>query len=246
MMHLATHNPPSTDNAAARLVLASASPRRSVLLALAGIPFVVRPSHAEEDDLPLPPALAASLPPLPLTDHDHPTIRAWRKAHDVQQQVPTLPVLAADTVVVLDTVVLNKPDDAAHARTMLRALAGRTHRVYTGLCMGAPSLPQPLLRVVQSDVTLAALDDATIVDYVATGEPLDKAGGYGIQGLGGQLITNVRGSHTAVVGLPLPTTWELLEAVGLPPVVSPATAYARWLDQRVPTTETPLWVASQP
>lgn len=246
MVHLAAHNQPTTDSAAAQLVLASASPRRHELLSLAGIPFVVRPSHAEEDDVPLPPALAAALPPLSLDDYDHPTVRAWRKAHDVQQQEPALPVLAADTVVVLDTVVLNKPDDAAHARTMLRALAGRTHHVYTGLCLSAPSLAQPLLRVVQSDVTLAALDDATIVDYVATGEPLDKAGGYGIQGLGGQLVTDVRGSHTAVVGLPLPTTWELLAAVGLHPVVSPATAYARWLDQRVNTTETPLWVASQP
>jgi septum formation protein len=200
------------------------------LLALLDVPFSVVPTaDAEERDDPLPDYILKQLPACPLTLHDHPTVRAWRKAHAAHQQAPHDVVLAADTVVVLDNQPLNKPANAAHARTMLAALAGRTHTVYTGMCVVAPQHTHPLLDLVASTVTLAPLTADQIAAYVATGEPLDKAGSYAIQGQGGRLVQQLVGSYTGVMGLPLPATWHLLTAVGLHTLRDPTDAYHTWL-----------------
>jgi septum formation protein len=211
------------------VILASASPRRQELLAFLGLAFTVLPNNAEEREDPVPERVRAALPSCPLALHDHPTLRAWRKAHEASQHSEANVVLAADTVVVLDNIPLNKPDDAAHARQMLARLAGNTHTVYTGLCVSCRQPPALRFDLVASAVTLAALSPDTIAAYVATGEPLDKAGSYGIQGLGGHLVQHVAGSYTAVVGLPLPATWRLLRAAGVAPLNDPTHAYYTWL-----------------
>ncbi len=233
------------------LVLASASPRRRELLAFLDFPYTVAATTAEDRDDPAPDALLAALPPISFPRANHPTLLAWRKASDIAHSTPNAWVLGADTTVVLDETVLNKPRDAAHAREMLARLAGRRHTVYTGICVIRPlterqikSSPEQVsptliidawgvwLDLVASEVELAALSAATIADYVATGEPLDKAGSYGIQGLGGQLVRSVQGSYTNVVGLPLPHTQRLLAAAGINGLANPKAAYSRWLESQ--------------
>lgn len=217
-----------------RLVLASASPRRRELLEALGIPFTTIPTSAEERDDPVPSEIVAALPDCPLPLLQHPTVLAWRKAYAVWQQGIADVVLAADTDVVLEKTVLGKPRDADHARTMLRQLAGRTHTVYTGLCVYSrlPGGPPLQLDLVVSEVTMIPLTDDLIEGYIATGEPFDKAGAYGIQGIGGQLVDNVLGSYTSVVGLPLRATWRLLAAAGISGLEDPITAYHAWLQSQ--------------
>ena len=134
---------------------------------------------------------------------------------------PTAPpaiVLGADTEVVLDGRLLGKPQDAADAARMLRALRDREHQVITGLAVVAagPDLdPAPETAAVTTRVRMAAYDEAAILAYVATGEPLDKAGAYAVQGLGSRLVVAVDGCFTNVVGLPLTTTRVLLTRRGL-------------------------------
>jgi septum formation protein len=129
-------------------------------------------------------------------------------------------VLGADTEVVLDGRLLGKPRDPADAARMLRDLRGRQHEVITGLAiveLGPPgSAPRQETAAVTSRVRMAEYSDADIETYVATGEPLDKAGGYAVQGLGGRLVAAVDGCLTNVIGLPLTTTRSLLERYGLP------------------------------
>lgn len=211
------------------VILASASPRRRELLALLEVPFIILPTEAEEETHTIPPEINALLPPCPLTPDDHPTVRAWRKANDAWKRAQADVVLGADTVVVLDGKVLNKPRNPDDAHAMLAQLAGRSHTVYTGLCVYARQSQSPLLDLVASDVTIAPLNADEIAAYVATGEPMDKAGGYGIQGLGGRLVQQVVGSYTAVVGLPLPSTWQLLTQAGIAPMKDPTDAYYTWL-----------------
>lgn len=220
----------STEADAPRLVLASASPRRRELLAALGVSFTVVPTRAEEEqrDAPVPAALRAALPPCPVPLAQHPTLLAWRKAAAVWQQDIADVVLAADTDVVLDGTVLGKPADAAHATTMLRQLAGRVHSVYTGLCVYTGQHTAPRYELVRSDVAFRPLSDADIAAYISTGEPLDKAGAYGIQGYGGTLVRQVSGSYTAIVGLPLHETWQLLTSAGITRLHDPVTAYHRW------------------
>jgi len=119
-------------------------------------------------------------------------------------------VLAADTTVVLDGEILGKPDDAAHARAMLADLAGRWHEVHTGVALLAAD-GSVRSTVVTSEVELARVDEAFIAWYVDTGEPLDKAGSYGLQGIGAALVRQVRGSVSNVIGLPLAELAELLD-----------------------------------
>jgi septum formation protein len=226
---------------ATQLVLASASPRRHELLALLGVPFTIITTDAEENDDPAPESIIAALPSFPLDLADHPTLRAWRKVQGVSMLSDSPVVLGADTIVVLDGDVLNKPRDAAHARAMLAQLSGHTHTVYTGLCVSKPHVLQSngsrqaltpervWFDLVASKVTIAALTADMIAAYVATGEPMDKAGAYGIQGLGGKLVQQVIGSYTAVVGLPLPATWHLLIQAGVTGLKDPLIAYQNWL-----------------
>ncbi|MFZ9856876.1 MAG: Maf family protein [Roseiflexaceae bacterium] len=212
------------------LILASGSPRRYELLTALQIPFVVAVSDAEEGDTFPEAELMTALPRVAVALHDHPTIRAWRKGYHVSMAHPESLVLAADTIVVIDGQVLNKPVDSADAHRMLRMLSGRTHQVYTGVALFAPQ-QRPLFHVCVSHVTMQSLTDDQIAAYVATGESLDKAGAYGIQGMAGTLVTAVDGSFTNVVGLPLLDTVRLLSHVQLTPGCSVEHAYQDWRSQ---------------
>jgi septum formation protein len=188
------------------LVLASASPRRRDLLAAAGVAFEVRPADVPEQALPgeTPRALVERL--------------AADKALHVARTLaggPTRLVLGADTVVVLDGEALGKPDDEAHAFTLLRRLLGRMHRVVTGVALVESGGNAPHIFSVESEVHMRAGSDAEIRAYVATGEPLDKAGAYAAQGEGRRFIERIVGSESNVIGLPLEETLALLRAVGL-------------------------------
>ncbi len=187
---------------AARLVLASQSPRRRELLQQLGLAFEVRPANTDE-------AVLAGEPA-----RDYVLRVAREKARAVDGEV----VLAADTAVVLAGEVLGKPADADDARRMLRALSGSRHEVLTGVCVrrAAPGPGVELDVVVSTEVVFAALSTRAVDWYVATGEPLDKAGAYAIQGAGGAFVAEIRGSVSNVVGLPLVETAALLARAGLP------------------------------
>lgn len=178
------------------LILASASPRRRELLTGAGITFTVQPADTDETWLPgeLPRAYVLRV--------------AREKARSVAALRPGARVLAADTTVAMDDRVLGKPVDAAHAAAMLGDLAGREHAVHTAIVLVTGS--RVTHRVVSTRVRFRPLTSQEIEDYIATGEPFDKAGGYGIQGRGGALVDVVHGSYTNVVGLPLAETLALL------------------------------------
>lgn len=213
-----------------RLTLASASPRRRELLRYLTPHFTAIATQGEEaEDLP-PADVAAMLPVFPLAQRTHPTLLAWRKVMAARAEGVQGVVLGADTIVVIDDRVLNKPRDPAEARSMLRQLAGRTHRVYTGVVTLNTQQPEQMqFELDAADVHMAALTDDEIATYVETGEPLDKAGAYGIQGLGGRLVQRVVGSYTCVVGLPLITTRRMLQATGLTELADPVVAFERWL-----------------
>ncbi len=191
------------------LVLASASPRRQELLRSAGIPFVVQPSDVPEDALPgeSPEACAQRL--------------AREKALAVFQSRPDDHVLGADTIVVIDGQMLNKPEDAADAARMLRLLSGHTHRVITGVCLvggkksvSGSQFPVPSFVDVRIETTLVSMGEITereIQDYIATGEPMDKAGAYAIQGIASRWITRIEGDYCNVVGLPVALVYRMLK-----------------------------------
>lgn len=184
----------------------------------------------------MPDDLAAALPAFPLDRTTHPTLLAWRKVMAALDEGASGIVLGADTIVVIDGDVLNKPRDAAEARAMLGRLAGRTHRVYTGVVTHDSARDRFEFALDAADVRMAAVSHDEIAAYVATGEPMDKAGAYGIQGLGGRLVEQVNGSYTCVVGLPLPTTHRLLTAMGLSELADPSAAFERWLADHGRTT----------
>lgn len=224
------------------LTLASASPRRRELLAWLGCTYGVLATDGEDRPLPLPAALVAALPACPVALANHPTALAYKKVLTACAEAPIGAIIGADTIVVLGTRVLNKPRDAEEARAMLASLAGAEHTVYTGLAVlvtdagvaddaGMLALPEGrlLIGLVSANVRIASLTAGEIDAYVATGEPLDKAGSYGIQGLGGRIVERVEGSYTAVVGLPLPATAVLLARAGVTGLVDPAAAYRGWL-----------------
>ncbi len=182
-----------------RLVLASQSPRRRELLGQLGIPLEVRPAHADESVAP----------------GEAPRDYVLRVARDKARTVPGDLVLGADTAVVLGDEVLGKPTGAADARRMLRALSGTTHDVLTAVVVRRPAIRLELHAVVATKVRFASLGDAEVDWYVGTGEPLDKAGAYAIQGAGGAFVLGVEGSVSNVVGLPLAETAALLRRAGL-------------------------------
>lgn len=189
-----------------RLVLASTSPRRRELLALFGLPFDVVASRFDED----------SLPPVGLAPADYVIRLASGKAAEVAARTQgNALVLGADTTVVLDGDFLGKPADAEDARAMLRRLSGRTHQVYTGLCLvpvQAGVMGDAVTDAARTDVTFDPIPEDALRAYVATDEPLDKAGAYGIQGRALSFIPAIHGDYFNVVGLPL----ELLRALLLP------------------------------
>ena len=184
------------------LVLASASPRRRQLLEMLGIEHRVVPPDVDETFRP------GEAP------GDYVVRLAREKAGVVARREPQALVLAADTTVVLGTELFGKPATPGEAVEMLRRLAGRTHQVYTGVALAGGDRAEAALDV--SDVTFRSLPDAALADYVATGEPMDKAGAYAIQGRGAALIEGIRGDFFGVMGLPLRLVLELLERFGRP------------------------------
>jgi len=184
------------------IVLASGSPRRHELLERLGIDHIVDPAHVDERPKPgeLPESLAVRLA----------TAKAEAGARKHRGKI----VLAADTLVIVDGQVLNKPVDESDARRMLSALSGREHRVITAVAVTRDGETRARYEVTR--VWFRNLSPDTIRDYVATGEPLDKAGGYGLQGLGGVLVERIDGDYFCVIGLPLGLTVQLLEDMGRP------------------------------
>ena len=195
-----------TPSAARTLVLASASPRRRMLLAEAGVRFDVRPAGIPEVARPgeAPAALAVRLA----------REKALAVAAELDAAVPR-GVLGADTLVVIDDVVLGKPRSPDHAVELLGRLCGRTHRVITGVALVLS--PGGALRdlQVESRVSLRPAGADEIRAYVATGEPLDKAGAYAVQGEGRRFIARVEGSESNVIGLPMEETLALLRSEGI-------------------------------
>jgi septum formation protein len=185
------------------IVLASGSPRRTQLLALLGVAHRVDAAHGV-DETPRPgedpEALARRL--------------AEEKADGVARRHPGVPVLAADTVVVLDGELLNKPADAAEAEGMLTRLAGREHVVVTAVALAHDGRVD--VRIDRTRVCFRPLSPDLIRAYVATGEPLDKAGAYGLQGYGAVLVDRIEGDCFGVIGLPLRLVVDLLDAAGRP------------------------------
>jgi septum formation protein len=201
------------------IVLASASPRRQELLRNAGIPFTVHPADINETPL-------AGEAPRECAER-----LAREKALAVFRVRPQEYVLGADTIVVVDDMILGKPRDAGDARRMLQLLSGRTHAVITGVCVAAKTAaggpgsvdseaaPEAEGRDLQTAsettlVTMCELSDDEIRDYVATGEPMDKAGAYAIQGLASRWIPQIEGDYSNVVGLPVALVYRMLRERG--------------------------------
>ena len=199
MMNHAPHAPP--DRAPLRVILASASPRRRDLLTLVGIAHEVWPADIDESVMP----------------HETPAPHAERlaraKAHALAEAHPHAVVIAADTIVVVDGDILGKPRDDAHAAEMLRRLAGREHIVYTAIAVARDARTESAVEDVR--VTFRVLTDEEIAEYIATREPMDKAGAYGIQGYGATIVERVDGDYFSVMGLGLRRLVELLSRVGV-------------------------------
>ena len=200
------------------LILASASPRRQELLRNAGIPFTVHAADINETPL------AGESP------RDCAERLAREKAVAVFQRRPQDYVLGADTIVVVDDAILGKPRDAEDASRMLRLLSGRTHAVITGVCLvgkkvvsGQRPVGTSARRTENPDfitasettvVTMGALSDDEIRDYVATGEPMGKAGAYAIQGIASRWVSRIEGDYNNVVGLPVALVYAILRECG--------------------------------
>jgi septum formation protein len=191
------------------LVLASASPRRRALLAQVGYRFEVHPAQIPEDPLP----------------GEDPIVYVTRLAREKAEKVfrdraaagsepeKSLVVLGADTTVTLDNAILGKPEDAADAARMLRLLSGRTHRVITGVAVVTADATE--VAAEATAVRFLTLSDAEIAEYVASGEPMDKAGAYAIQGRAARWIPRIEGCYFNVMGLPLALVCSLLEPCGV-------------------------------
>lgn len=178
------------------LILASASPRRAELLRNAAIPFVVDAAHVPEQPMP-------NEKPL-----DYAKRLASEKARAVFPKHPHDAVLGADTVVVVDDHLLEKPADDEDAARMLRLLSGRTHQVITGICLLSTGFQQTQAETTQ--VTFSEISEGEIADYVRSGEPMDKAGAYGIQGIASRWANSIDGCYFNVVGLPVSRVYRLL------------------------------------
>lgn len=193
------------------LVLASASPRRQELLRNAGIPFSVQPANIDET-----PAQGES--PRGCAER-----LAREKALAVSHSRPKDIVLGADTIVVVDDLILGKPRDADDAARMLRLLSARTHDVITGIYLVGPVLGEsgpigngePRTASETTRVTMCEISDQEIRDYIATGEPMDKAGAYAIQGIASRWIPRIEGDYCNVVGLPVALLYAMLRELNL-------------------------------
>ncbi len=184
-----------------RVVLASQSPRRRELLSLIGVPHTVRPADIDET----------------VHEHEAPVPHAERlartKATVVATSDPEAVVIGSDTIVVIDDEILGKPQHREHASAMLRKLSGRTHTVVTAVAVAHGA--RLVSAVEQVVVTFRPLTDEMIADYIDTGEPMDKAGAYGIQGYGATIVERIDGDFFAVMGLPLGKLVTLWAELGL-------------------------------
>jgi septum formation protein len=181
------------------LILASASPRRRELLTQAGLAFEVHAADIDESRLPNENA-ATYVQRL-----------ALEKAQAIHARFPDTTVLGADTTVVLDGEIMNKPTGVADAERMLRALADRTHQVYTGIALVNAS--SRLVHLETTHVTFSAISEEDLALYLASSDPLDKAGAYGIQGFAARWIPRIAGDYFNVVGLPIAATMRLLREI---------------------------------
>lgn len=189
-----------------RFILASSSPRRRELLTSIGLPFDVVPSHIPEEHQ------AGEAP------EEYVARLSREKANVIATAHPSRWVIAADTTVLLGDQLLEKPADKADAFRMLSLIAGQTHIVYTGVTLQNVGRQVRETRVAESEVRMLPLSQSDVAWYVATGEPLDKAGAYAVQGIGGMFIESIHGSYTNVVGLPLATLFQMMRKVGIDPL----------------------------
>ena len=185
----------------ARIILASQSPRRRELLTLIGIPHEVQPADLDE-------SLQPGEEPVP-----HAERLARSKAEAIAAREPGAVIVGADTIVVLDGEILGKPATPHEARATLKKLSGRTHTVHTAVAVSRHG--RTVSGVESVEVTFRPLTSAQIDAYIATGEPMDKAGAYGIQGFGAVIVERVHGDYFAVMGLALGRLVGLLEEVGV-------------------------------
>jgi septum formation protein len=194
------------------LVLASASPRRQELLRNAGIPFVAQPTDIPEVPL-------AGEAPCTFAER-----MAREKALAVSRLRPGDFILGADTIVVVDAHILGKPRDRADAARMLHLLSGRTHQVITGVCLVTPQLRTEnrklttALENIRSETTLVTMDalsDDDIRSYILSGEPMDKAGAYAIQGMASRWVSRIAGDYFNVVGLPVSLVYRMMQEQGM-------------------------------
>lgn len=190
---------------AQNIILASASPRRRELLSLIIDDFRVLVSEFDESSLP------ADLAP-----EDHVVHSACSKARQISWQNRDSLVIGADTIVVVDDEILGKPVDETDAARMLRLLSGRSHEVYSGICIISEEMERQAAE--RTEVVFRDLSDEMILRYIATGEPKDKAGAYGIQGKGAVLVKCISGCYSNVVGLPLYKLSVLLKDSGIEPL----------------------------
>lgn len=182
-----------------KLILASTSPRRKELLVSTGIPFEIIGSSYEED-------MTLDLPPAELAKH-----LSHAKAQAVADTVHHAVVLGADTFIVFHNKILGKPHTAEKAKETLRMLSGNQHSVFTGFAIIDADTKKTVSKVLETKLFFKQLSETEIEEYVETGEPLDKAGAYGIQGLGGKLVEKIEGSFDNVVGLPVAEVVEALK-----------------------------------
>ena len=183
------------------MILASKSPRRRQLLSMMGLEFTVQTADIDE-------TMDKSQTPA----HEVAAVSA-RKAAKIAVSHPDDVIVSADTIVVIDGKILGKPKDEADAARMLGLLSGRTHTVYTGLTVHANG--ESKTQVVGTEVTFRDLSEAEIAAYIATGEPMDKAGAYGIQGYGSMFVSHLNGDYFCVMGLPVCTLAGMLRSAGV-------------------------------
>ena len=187
-----------------KIILASSSPRRQELLQNLGLEFQIHPSGTDEtvDD---------GLKPFEMVE-----LLAERKANDVARLYSGGLVIGSDTIVVVDEQVLGKPADQQQAFQMISSLKGRSHHVYSGLAIIDAATGECKRGHVKTRVHMRDISDQEIKDYIMTGEPMDKAGAYAIQGLGSIFITGIEGDYFSVVGLPVQLLADYLEQFGIP------------------------------
>ncbi|HEY6464968.1 MAG TPA: Maf family protein [Candidatus Acidoferrales bacterium] len=186
-----------------KLILASGSSRRAEILRNAGFSFTVQPAHIDETLLP----------------NEHAADYVLRLAKAKAQLIAASAtesafIVGADTTVVCNGRIFGKPADPADAREMLRALSGATHEVLTGVAIIRASDRKNVAEVATTRVTFLPLSNEEIDAYIASGEPFDKAGAYGIQGLGGKFVSRIEGCYFNVMGLPLSRVWQALRSLG--------------------------------